>query len=117
MKKIYHLGTCNTCQRILKALQPLTGVELQEIKTSPITLEQLEEMHALAGSYEALFSRKAQLYRKRGLHESVLVESDYKKLLLEHYTFLKRPVVIIDQQIFIGNAKKEVEAAFKALHS
>ena len=80
MKKIYHLSTCNTCQRILKELEPLNGVELQEIKTESITLTQLEEMHKLAGSYEALFSKRARLYKERGLKEKQLSDNDYKKI-------------------------------------
>ncbi|KAB5490768.1 MULTISPECIES: arsenate reductase family protein [Flagellimonas] len=117
MKKIYHLGTCTTCQRIIKELQPLDGVELQEIKSEPITPEQLEEMAALSGNYESLFSKRAMLFRQRGLHEKELSENDYKNLILEHYTFLKRPVILVDGQIFVGNSKKVVEAAKEALHA
>lgn len=117
MKKIYHLGSCSTCQRILKELEPLDGVVLQEIKTEAITPQQLEEMKNISGSYEALFSRRAMLFRQRGLHEQQLSEDDFKNLILEHYTFLKRPVTVIADQIFIGNSKKVVEAAKEALHS
>lgn len=116
MKKIYHLGTCSTCQRILKELEPLDGIQLQEIKTEPITEEQLDEMKALSGSFESLFSKRAMLFRQRGLHEKQLSESDYKALILEQYTFLKRPVILVDGQIFIGNSKKTVQAAKEALH-
>jgi len=117
MKKIYHLGSCSTCKRILKELEPLDDVELQEIKAEAITPEQLEQMAALTGSYESLFSRRAMLFRQRGLHEKELSESDYKDLILEHYTFLKRPVTLVDDQIFVGNSKKTVEATKEALHS
>ncbi|MDF0715024.1 hypothetical protein PY092_02590 [Muricauda sp. 334s03] len=116
MKKIYHLGSCSTCKRILKELEPLDGVELQEIKSEAITPEQLEQMAELNGSYESLFSRRAMLFRQRGLHEKDLSENDYKDLILEHYTFLKRPVVVVDGEIFVGNSKKTVEAAKEALH-
>ncbi|WP_127140198.1 arsenate reductase family protein [Flagellimonas marinaquae] len=116
MKKIYHLGSCSTCQRILKELELLDGVQLQEIKSEAITPEQLEQMAALSGSYESLFSRRAMLFRQRGLHEKELSEKDYKELILEHYTFLKRPVVLVGDKIFVGNAKKTVEAAKEALH-
>lgn len=116
MKKIYHLGSCSTCIRILKELEPLDGVTLQEIKSEPITPEQLEEMAKLSGSYESLFSRRAMLFRQRGLHEQELTEDDFKNLILEHYTFLKRPVTLVDGQIFVGNSKKVVEAAKEALH-
>lgn len=117
MKKIYHLSTCNTCQRILKELQPLNDFQLQDIKTEEISVEQLEEMHKLSGSYESLFSKRARLFREKGLHEKTLSETDYKNLILEHYTFLKRPVIINGQNIFIGNSKKVVSAAFEDIHS
>ncbi|MEM6895041.1 MAG: ArsC/Spx/MgsR family protein [Bacteroidota bacterium] len=116
MKKIYHLGTCSTCQRILKELAPLDEVVLQDIKTEPITAAQLEEMKALAGNFENLFSRRAMLFRQRGLHEKELSENDYRDLILEQYTFLKRPVMLFDDAIFIGNSKKVVAAAQAALH-
>ena len=116
MKKIYHLGTCSTCQRILKELAPLDDVVLQDIKTEPITLAQLDEMKSLAGSFENLFSRRAMLFRQRGLHEKALSENDYRDLILEQYTFLKRPVMLFEGEIFIGNSKKVVAAANAALH-
>jgi len=117
MKKIYHLSTCNTCQRIMAELQPLDSFELQDIKTEAMTETQVEQMKALAGSYEALFSKRARLYRQKGLHEKELSESDFKNLILAHYTFLKRPVILLDDLIFIGNSKKVVEAANEAIHS
>jgi arsenate reductase-like glutaredoxin family protein len=114
VKKIYHLSTCNTCQRIIQEINPDNEVQLQDIKTEAITQEQLQAMHALAGSYEALFSKRAQLYRQRNLSEQELSEEDYKNLILEHYTFLKRPVTIINDTIFIGNSKKVVAQAVEA---
>lgn len=116
MKKVYYLKSCSTCQRILKELAPIEDFELQNIKTENITEEQLEEMKALSGSYEVLFSRKAMLYRQMELHEKQLTEVDYKKLILEQYTFLKRPVIIFANQIFIGNSKKIVQQAKEAIH-
>ncbi|RMB59089.1 hypothetical protein EAX61_08475 [Dokdonia sinensis] len=114
MKKIYHLSTCNTCQRIIKEINPSDDVILQDIKTEAITEEQLEEMKAMVGTYEALFSKRAQLYRQRGLNEQNLSEDDYKRLILEHYTFLKRPVMIVNDEILVGNSKKVVAAATEA---
>ena len=117
MTKVYHLSTCDTCQRILKELQPLDDFILQDIKTEAITDTQVDEMKKLSGSYEALFSKRARLYRQKGLHEQELSETDYKNLILEHYTFLKRPVTIFNEQIFIGNSKKVVAAAKETIHS
>lgn len=115
MKKIYHLANCTTCQRILKELNPGKEFILQDIKTESITEKQMDEMVKLAGSSEALFSRIALKYRAWGLKEKDLSEQDYRKYILEEYTFLKRPVIIIGKQIFIGNSPKTVVAAKAAM--
>lgn len=109
MKKVYYLSTCDTCKRIMSSLD-LSGFQQQDIKTEAITADQLEQMHALTGSYEALFSKVARKYRALGLNEKELTETDLKDYLLKEYTFLKRPVFIIGDQIFIGNSKKNVAA-------
>jgi arsenate reductase len=70
----------------------------------------------LAGSYEALFSKRAKLYKEMDLKNTELKEADYKHYILQHYTFLKRPVLVLVQQIFVGNSPKVVEAAKQALH-
>ncbi len=115
MRKIYYLKTCSTCQRILKALPQLDTFELQDIKTEPITVKQVEEMAKMAGSYEALFSKRATLYKEMGLKDENLTEADFKRYILEHYTFLSRPVIIADGKIFVGNSPKTVEAAITFL--
>jgi len=93
----------------------LNDFEKQDIKTDPMTMEQVEEMEELSGSYELLFSRKAMKFRSRGLADQQLLEHDYRKLIHEEYTFLKRPVFIVDDQIFIGNSKKEIDRLKDAL--
>lgn len=117
MKKIYYLSSCDTCKRILYELKPLDDIELQDIKSDPITPEQLKIMRNLAGSYEALFSRRARLFSERQLKDRQLEEKDYKALILEHYTFLKRPVILVNNQIFIGNNRKVVANAKETIHS
>ncbi len=72
-------------------------------------------MKKLAGSYEALFSRIAMKYRLWGLNEKKLTENDYRELILKEYTFLKRPVIIVEDKIFIGNSAKNVAAAKEAI--
>ena len=115
MKKIFHLKTCDTCRRIIKSLPNIEGFTLQDIKSEPITVADLEEMHRLAGSYEALFSRKATLYKERGMKDMTFTEADYKGFILEHYTFLSRPVIVDGENIFVGNSPKVVQAAIDHL--
>lgn len=109
MKKVFYLNTCDTCRKILAQFD-LSDWELREIKKEPITQEELEDMYKKTKSYEALFSKKSIQIKLRGLDVKSLSENDFKDLLLDHYTFLKRPVFLTDNQIFVGNDKKNVEA-------
>jgi arsenate reductase (glutaredoxin) len=116
MKKIYHLSTCTTSQAIIKETQiDKKEFVLQDIKFEKITPAQLDEMKKMAGSYESLFSRRALKYKALGLKDKKLEEKDYRNYILEEYTFLKRPVVIINDKIFAGSEKKTVEALKKAV--
>jgi arsenate reductase len=116
MKKVYYLKSCSTCIRILKAIDLPENTVLQNIKTEAITEAQIDEMKDLAGSYEALFSKRATLYKQRDLKNKKLTETAYRDLILEHYTFLSRPVFILNNAIFIGNSKNNVEAVKLALN-
>lgn len=109
MKKVFYLNTCDTCRKILAQFD-LSDWELREIKKEPVSKEELEEMYKKTKSYEALFSKKSTQIKLRGLDVKSLTENDFKDLLLDHYTFLKRPVFLTDDQIFVGNDKKNVEA-------
>ena len=116
MKKIYCLSTCDTCKAILNDINARKmGFYLQDIKTEKITPAQLEEMRKMAGSYEALFSKRAIKYKLLGLKDKMLTENDYRNYILAEYTFLKRPVVILNTKIFVGSENKIVEELKKAV--
>jgi arsenate reductase len=111
MKKIYYLSTCDTNRRILKELNPSKDIEIQDIKEQNIDAEMLDWIKEKIGSYEALFSKKAIKYRSLGLNVKQLAEDDYRRWLLEEYTFLKRPFIISGEHVFIGNAAQVIEEA------
>ena len=113
--KIYYLASCDTCRKIIKTLPKNAKLVFRDIKQDPITAEELNEMVQLSGSYEALFSKKAILYKTLDLKNKNLTETDYKNYILEHYTFLSRPVFIIDNKIFIGNSQPVTLQVMKAL--
>ena len=108
MKKVYFLQTCDTCRRILKEVN-LEGFERQEIKANPVTVSQLEEMYSFSNSYESLFNKRAKKYKAMDLKNELITEKEYRQFILDEYTFLKRPVFIMDDEIFIGNSKKEID--------
>jgi len=86
-----------------------TDYILQEIKTEPITVKQLDEIHSLTNSYEVLFSRRAKKYKQMDLKNQELTEKDFRQLILEEYTFLKRPVIVNNNEVYVGNTKKRVD--------
>ena len=111
MRIFYYLSSCDTCKRIAKELSIDDTVYQIDIKKNPITNSQLEALYQITGSYEDLVNKRAQLFKRNNLKDQNLNEEAYRALLLEHYTFLKRPVLLYDKIIFIGNSAKTVTAA------
>lgn len=117
MQKVYYLSSCSTCKRVMEEVEIPSSFIKQDIKAEEITEDQLQELYDLTKSYDELFSRRAKLYQERDLKSKNLQEEDYKNLLLEHYTFLKRPVIVNKNEIFIGSSPKTVAAAKESIHS
>lgn len=123
--KVYYLSSCDTCARIMQSVGVASyPFELQDIKSEKITPDQIDEMARLVSlqnpkvaPYEALFSKIAMKYRSMGLNKMTLQEADYRNYILQEYTFLKRPVFIIDHTIYIGNAAKTTAAVAAALQN
>jgi arsenate reductase (glutaredoxin) len=113
--KIYYLASCDTCRKIIKQLPKDNDLVFHDIKQNPISEKDLDAMYSLSNSYEALFSKKAQLYKSLDLKNKALTEEDYRKYILEHYTFLSRPVFIINNKIYIGNSQKNMIEVMKVL--
>ncbi len=116
MQKIYYLSTCDTCKKIMDTLQLPSSFIKQDIKVQGITESELEELYNISGSYEALFSRRARLFKEKNLKDVEMLDDDYRDLIMEHYTFLKRPVIVNNDEIFIGNSKKTIEAANQSIN-
>ena len=108
MRVFYYLSTCQTCKRIIKDLDLNDSIQKIDIKKTPMNKDQLNYLYKIEGSYENLINKRAMLFKTLGLRNKALEENDYKKLLLEHYTFLKRPVLAYDNNLFIGNSSNVI---------
>ena len=108
MKVVFYLKTCNTCTRIIKELKLDSSFEFREIKSRPLTINELEMIYDLSKSYELIFNKRAKLFSEKKLKGVALTELEYKNFILENYTFLKRPVIITGEKIFIGNSKENI---------
>ena len=116
MKVFFYLKSCDTCKRIINELNLSSDIDLIDIKTNPLNKKELKTIRSLCNSFEELFNKRAQLYKQRNLNLKILSESDYEKLILEHYTFLKRPVLLYGKNLFIGNSKMTIEKIKKFLN-
>ncbi len=113
MHLFYYLGSCDTCKRIMKTLALTNDIKQIDVKKNPLTAEQLEVLYKFSESYEALMNKRAQKLKE--IDKSSLDEAKIKALLLSHYTFLKRPVLLYQDKLYIGNAKATIVAAKTAI--
>lgn len=110
MKKVYYLKSCSTCQKIIKEHSAIfENFDMQNIKVEKITKDDLAFMRRMTNSYESLFSKRSQSYKKLNLKDKHLSEDDMKNFILDDYTFLKRPVIIDEDFISIGSEKSSLE--------
>ena len=108
MKVVFYLKSCNTCTKIIKELKFDSSFEFREIKSMPLTINEIEMIYGLSKSYELIFNKRAKLFSEKKLKNVTLTELEYKNYILYNYTFLKRPVIVVENKIFIGNSKKNI---------
>lgn len=104
--KIYHLKTCDTCRKAIKALRAAGhDPELIDVRADGLDRATLERFEAAVG-FEVLVNKKSTTWR--GLSDeqkSSLSRESAIELLLEHPTLMKRPVIEWDGNYTIGWTK------------
>lgn len=116
MMKCYYLSSCSTCRRIIDTLGlKELPFEFQDIKNQPLTTADIDKLSQIVGGYEKLLNRRARKYREYGLKEKTLSEKDIRDLLRNEYTLLKRPAIVVNDRLFLGNSKKTIEKIKKYL--
>lgn len=108
MNHIFYLDSCSTCRRIIKELEPGKHFHLQNLKIEPISATQLDMLAGLTGSYVQLFNKQSRKYREMGLFDKNLSENDVRDLILQEYTFLKRPIFLINNRAYICRNKETI---------
>lgn len=109
MKTVFYLKTCGTCTKIMNQFD-LSDWEKRELKSQNITPAELETLYQRTKSYESLFSKRSTQIKKRDLNLNILKEEDFKDLILDHYSFLKRPIFVTEDALFVGNDAKTLES-------
>jgi len=112
---IYYLASCETCRKIIKLLPSISRLVFHDIRQNPLLNRSWMRSMNYLGIMKRCLSKKAQLYKEWDLKNKHLTEVDFRKYLLEHYTFLSRPVFVIDDKIYIGNSQKNILEVQKVL--
>ena len=113
--KVWFLSSCDTCKRIMNELDiSYDFFSYHDLKNNPISIEELDEIAKVSGlKFEDLFNKRAQKYKD--IKDKIVSEDDFKNAIISEYTFLKRPIIRIDGEYFVGNSKKVVLAAKEQL--
>jgi len=104
---VYHLKTCDTCRKALKALaakgHTVTAIDVRADGVAASTLKDI----AKAVGWEALLNTRSTTWR--GLSDAEKSDMNENKalaLMTEHPTLIKRPV-IIGAQTTVGWTKAQ----------
>ena len=116
MDRIYYLSSCDTCRRIMSKIERIDRFELIDIKEEHISAVALEFIRNKVDSYESLFNKRARKFSGLSVNTSEFTDDKWRDLILSEYTFLKRPIIIYRDEVFVGNSKKVVEEALASIN-
>lgn len=102
---IYGLKNCDTCRKAIKALP---GAVLCDVRQEGLPEPVLDQ--ALAQFGDALLNTRSTTWR--GLSESDRARPP-RDLILEHPALMKRPLIAVDNVLYLS-WNKDIEAALKA---
>lgn len=110
-----YLSTCSTCKRIMQLLPKHKDLNFRDVKVNPLSLEEVRQLAALSGSFTALINKRSQQFKISGISSKDLTEAQSEQLLVTHYSYLARPILVIGSEIFIGNSSATVAAMVNKL--
>ena len=104
----YWLPNCTTCQKAVRRLERhrVSVTRFRDIKEEPLVREEVEKLAKMLGGANELFSRRAIKYREMKLNERELSEEEMIDLMATEYTFLKRPILVVDGKASAGYFEK-----------
>jgi len=109
---IYHLKTCDTCRKAIKAIQAAGHTpKLVDVRADGVPADKLKDIAQAAG-WEKLLNTRSTTWRGLGEAEkSDMNEAKALALMGAHPTLIKRPVIDTGLEISVGWTK-DVQAQF-----
>ncbi|MGN1277664.1 MAG: ArsC/Spx/MgsR family protein [Floccifex sp.] len=112
MNKILFIGypRCSTCIKAYKALCEKYEVSYRDISKDNPSKEEIMDWINKGISLNQLWNTSGKLYREFNIKEKKLThtQEELVSLLAQHGMLVKRPVVIYNEQIYIGNQYQEL---------
>jgi len=109
---VYHLKNCDTCKKAIKALTEAGhDLRLVDVRADGVPTDHLKRIIDLVG-FETLLNTRSTTWR--GLDEAAKADIHIEKalkLMDEHPTLIKRPVIDSGTTITVGWTK-EVQSRF-----
>jgi len=104
--KVYHLKTCDTCRKAIKALRAAGhAVHLTDVRADGVSPSILKSLIAHYG-WETVVNRRSTTWRDLNDDQKTNIDNTRAiSLILEHPTLLKRPVIMSEDHMTIGWAK------------
>lgn len=105
---LYWLPNCSTCKKAAQFLenQNVKISDFHNLKENSLSREEIEKLAEKVGGADELFSRRAQKYRAMRLNERELSDDEMLDLMASEYTFIKRPVLILNDKAIAGFSEK-----------
>ena len=105
--KLYGIKTCDTCRKALKALSAKGDVEFIDVRMSPLTEAEITSFFELFG--DALLNTRSTTWRGLSAQDR---EVPAVELLMQHPTLMKRPLIEMNGQYYLGWSKANQNALF-----
>lgn len=108
---LYWLSHCSTCKKAHQFLEN-RGVKIarfHNLKEESLSQREVEELAEMLGGTGNLFSKRAIKYREMNLNERELSADEMLDLMSGEYTFIKRPVLVINGKAVAGFSEKVYE--------
>lgn len=108
IKKVYFLSTCDTCKKIMKQVGVTSDFEMVDLKSHSFSSTELDLFLSVLPNPYDLINKRSILYRELNLKGKELSRNEVVSLIKQHYTLIKRPIFVLDNEVFIGNSSSVV---------
>lgn len=110
--EIYTYSNCSSC-RNAEALATKHGIDAakRDLFKDPLSVEELESLFARIGrSVTEMVSTRSRPYRDLGLADRDLSSEELLALMADHPALIRRPIVVIDRESYVGFNREGLEA-------